>query len=79
MTTLEFIAKNLRKAKKDLERAKERPNVKQIDLDMLKEKVDRYDEILSALKELKITRSYIADREMTFDLLSYAKRKGFWE
>ena len=79
MTTIEFIEKNLRKAKKDLERAKERPNVKQFDLDRLEEKVKHYQGILSALKELEITRAYIADNGLTFDLLSYAKGKGFWE
>lgn len=79
MTTLEFIEKNLHKAKINLKKAQERPNIKQIDLEMLKEKVDHYDEILSSMKELEITRAYIVDRELTFDLLSYAKGKGFWE
>lgn len=79
MTTIEFIEKNLRKAKKDLERAKERPNVKQFDLDRLEEKVKHYQEILSALKEIEITRDYIHDNGLTYDFLCYAKRKGFWE
>jgi hypothetical protein len=79
MTTLEFVEKNLRKAQIDLKRAQERPNIKQIDLDRLEEKVNHYQEILSALKEIEITRAYIVDRELTFDLLSYAERKGFWE
>ena len=79
MTTIEFIEKNLRKAKKDLERAKERPNVKQFDLDRLEEKVEHYETILSELNELELTRAYIAYNGLTCDLLSYAKGKGFWE
>ena len=79
MTTLEFIEKNLHKAKINLKKAQERPNVKQIDLDRLEEKAKHYQEVLSALKEIEITMAYIVDNGLTFDLLSYSERKGFWE
>ena len=43
MTTLEFIEKNLRKAKINLKKAKERPNVSPDEIAMLEEQIKHYE------------------------------------
>jgi hypothetical protein len=45
MTTLEFVAKNLHKAKINLKKAKERPNVSPDEIAMLEEQIKHYEEI----------------------------------
>ena len=52
MTTIEFVAKNLHKARIYLKRAQERPNVNQIELDMLEEKIKHYETLLKLLEKV---------------------------
>lgn len=53
MTTLEFISKQLTKAKYNLDKQKQRKGVKQAEIDALEEKVKHYEVVLEMLiKEL---------------------------
>ena len=43
MTTLEFVEKNLRKARINLEKAKQKPNVSPGEIAMLEEQIKHYE------------------------------------
>lgn len=49
MTTLEFISKQLTKAKFNLDKQKQRKGVKQAEIDALEEKVKHYEAVLEML------------------------------
>lgn len=49
MTTLEFISKQLTKAKFNLDKQKQRKCVKQAEIDALEEKVKHYEAVLEML------------------------------
>lgn len=49
MTTLEFISKQLTKAKFNLDKQKQRKGVKQAEIDALEEKVKHYEVVLEML------------------------------
>ena len=79
MTTIEFVMKNLNKAKITLEIQKQRKGVSNCEIARLEEKVKHWQDVLTAFREFEITRDFICDNGLAFELLSYANRKGFWE
>ena len=78
MTTLEFAKKCLNKAKLTLEIQKQRKVTPEM-LKNLEEKVEHYEEILREIKEAELTRKYIYDKGLLYDVLAYGKKEGFWE
>lgn len=75
MTTVEFVAKCLNKAKVSLETQKRRKGVSEKEICDLEEKVKHYQEILRMHTELEITRAYIDKEDLEWDLLLYAKER----
>lgn len=78
MTNIEFVEKNLNKAKVTLEIQRQR-KASRDSLANLEEKVERYEDILRELKEAEFIRKYIYDEGLLYDVLSYGKKEGFWE
>ena len=78
MTTIDFVTKCLNKAKVTLEIQQQR-KVTQDALKNLEEKVEFYEEILREIKEAQLTRKYIYDNGLLYDLVAYGRKEGFWE
>ena len=78
MTTIEFVTKCLNKAKLTLEIQKQRKATPEM-LKNLEEKVEHYEEILREIKEAELTRKYIYDNGLLYDLVSYGRKERVWE
>lgn len=78
MTTIEFVTKCLNKAKLTLEIQKQR-KVTPDALKNLEEKVEHYEDVLKEIKEAQLTRKYIYDNGLLYDLVAYGKKEGVWE
>jgi hypothetical protein len=77
MTTIEFVTKCLNKAKLTLEIQSQR-NATPETLKNLEEKVEHYEDILREIKEAQLTRKYIYDNGLLYDLVAYGRKEGFW-
>ena len=77
MTSIEFIQKCLNKAKVTLEIQSQRKVTTEA-LENLEEKVALYEEILRELKEAKLTRKYIYDNGLLYDVVEFGKREEFF-
>ena len=79
MTTIEFVTKNLNKAKVTLEIQKQRKGVSAGEIARLEEKIRHWQDVLNAFRELEITRAFVCENGLALGLLNYANRKGFFE
>lgn len=78
MTTLEFVTKCLNKAKLTLEIQRQRKATPEM-LKNLEEKVEHYEDILRDIKEAELTRKYIYDNGLLYDLVAYGREEGVLE
>jgi hypothetical protein len=77
MTTIEFVTKCLNKAKLTLEIQSQRKATPEM-LKNLEEKVEHYEDILREIKEAQLTRKYIYDNGLLYELVAYGRKEGFW-
>lgn len=73
VNAVEFLQKELKSCKTRLENAIRR-NAPAIDIENIYKKIKCYERILKWVSELKITRQYIHENNLEYDLLAYSKR-----